>query len=196
MSGNPREPARRPAPRIVLIGYRGSGKTRVGSRLAERMGVPFADTDAMVAAAAGANLAEVFARQGEAAFRALESQAVEDALASDARVISVGGGAVLSARNRDGLRACAHCVWLRARAATLRARLALDPNTAASRPALGGATALAEIEELLAARTPLYEQTAHSWIDTDGLPALEVAERILTTLAARQEGMGSCDSKR
>ncbi len=103
---------------IVLIGYRGSGKTSVGRAVAQRLGCPFVDTDALIEERVGCRIAEIFANEGEATFRTREAGVVWEVAAVDGQVISVGGGAVLSAANVVALRAGGRTFWLVARAET------------------------------------------------------------------------------
>ena len=166
------------APRVVLVGPMGSGKSAVGAVLAQRLGVRLRDTDADVEAAAGCSVAQVFAAEGEAGFRRREVDAVRAALGEHDGVLSLGGGAVLS----DAVRAelAAHTVvLLRAGWASVSARLAGD----ATRPLLAG-DARARWEALLAARRPLYEEVATAAVDTDGLSPSQVADRVQAALAA------------
>ena len=169
-----------PAPgsraRLILIGYRGCGKTTVGRRLAERLGWEFVDTDRLVEQAAWRTIREIFEQQGEAAFRTLESHAVALAVSSAQRVISVGGGAVLSDDNRRLLREAGTCVWLTASSAELARRTSGDPQTAATRPALSDADARQEVRTLLAQREPLYRELAEHTIDTEGRTPEAVTE--------------------
>ncbi|MGH9000821.1 MAG: shikimate kinase, partial [Acidimicrobiia bacterium] len=98
---------------LVLVGMMGSGKSSVGRRLARRLGRSFVDTDQLVEARRGLPIAEIFAADGEAAFRALESSAVAEALgASPPAVVAFGGGAILDPANRERARAGAVVVWL------------------------------------------------------------------------------------
>ena len=169
------------APRVVLVGPMGSGKSAVGALLAERLGVALRDTDADVEAAAGAPVAEVFAAEGEAGFRRREEDAVLAALAEHDGVLSLGGGAVLSAAVRSEL-AGHRVVLLRAGWDSVAQRLAGD----GTRPLLAGdgGSARARWEALLAARRPLYEAVAAAAVDTDGLAPHEVADRVQDAVAA------------
>src|SRR5207302_10302778 len=119
-------------PRIVLVGYRGAGKTTVGPVLAAKLGWDFADCDDRVEATAGTTVAAIFAREGEAGFRDRESAALAGLMARDRVVVATGGGAVLRSANRDLLKA-GFVVWLRAPAAVLDRRMTEDPTTAARR---------------------------------------------------------------
>ncbi|HRX86410.1 MAG TPA: shikimate kinase AroL [Phycisphaerae bacterium] len=155
---------------VVLIGYRGSGKTTVGRLLAEELDAAFIDTDELIAHMAGQTIAEIFAAEGERGFRERESNAIRMATAKPNRVISVGGGAVESADNRKRLRGYGTVVWLEAPASILWKRIQADPASGAQRPNLASG-GLAEVEEVLARRVPLYAETAHLVVRVgDGTP--------------------------
>ena len=166
---------RRRAENLVLLGARGCGKTVVGRLVARRFGWPFIDTDEQVEAEAGLTVRQIFERDGEAAFRILESQILAQALAGTALVISAGGGAVLLERNRELLRANSLCVWLTAPAEELHRRLIADPRTPAQRPPLTGLSGLDEIRRILELRGPLYAELADYVIDTVGRDTVAVA---------------------
>jgi shikimate kinase len=160
---------------LVLIGLMGAGKTTVGRICATRLGRAFVDTDDLVVTTAGMSVDEIFAAQGEPAFRAIERAVVADVCASPTPlVIGTGGGAVLDADNRKALRSAGTVVWLRARAATLAARVGDD----ATRPLLRNdpAGALARLEML---REPAYEAAAHTQVVTEGLDPDAVADAVL-----------------
>jgi shikimate kinase len=167
---------------LVLVGLMGAGKTTVGQRCADVLQRPFVDTDELVEAATGIPVAELFAAQGEQRFRALERQAVADAVASPTPlVISCGGGAVLDAENRRVLRAGGVVVWLRASPAELGARVGADAG--AVRPLLaGGAPPAATLERLASVREPAYEAAAHVHVDTDGRSVDEVVTAVVEEL--------------
>lgn len=136
MSGGGRET------RLVLIGMMGAGKTSIGQALAERLGWPFTDTDDEIVACTGSSIPELFARDGEPVFRQVESEVVTRTLALPGpRVIAVGGGAVVNAANRAGLRDRATVVWLRARVATLAARVGGGDGRPMLRPSPGAGSA-------------------------------------------------------
>lgn len=172
---------------IVLVGYRGSGKTTVGRLLAARLACPFLDTDELVVQRAGTSIREIFASKGEPAFRDLEAQAVHDAIMLDDAVISLGGGAVLRPESRTRLIASPHHrVYLRCPVEVLSSRIAADPNSAANRPALTAAAASAsdplEIARLLALREPLYREVMTIELDAGGASPEALAAQILATL--------------
>ncbi|ADU50342.1 3-dehydroquinate synthase [Thermaerobacter marianensis DSM 12885] len=124
--------------RIVLVGLMGAGKTTVGRALAARLGWAFLDLDDLIEQEAGQTVADLFAREGEAGFRTREEQALATALTLERVVLATGGGAVLSARNRQRLAAEPWVFWLEAPPDELARRLA-GPG-AAARPLLAGAT--------------------------------------------------------
>ena len=169
---------------ITLIGYRGSGKTVVGRRLAERLGWDFVDTDERIEAQAGQTIREIFETQGERAFRKLEARVLEDALVGRRCIISAGGGAVLVRGSRKALRTTGICIWLTAPADELWRRIAADAHSATRRPELTAQPGLEEIREVLQARLPVYEATADHVIDTTGRSIEGVVEAILERLGA------------
>lgn len=162
----------RPA-NVVLIGFMGAGKTEVGRALAVALGYALYDTDSMVERDAGRPIPEIFASEGEEAFRAREADAVLRACAGRGRVIACGGGAIVQFRNYGVLRGAGPVVYLRTGAETLRARL----GDFAGRPMLesGGFA----FDRLLAERLPAYEAAADHIVDTDDLSPEEVAGRIV-----------------
>jgi shikimate kinase len=177
--------ARRNCGSIVLIGYRGAGKSAVGREVARRLGWEFIDTDAEIERRCGKCIADIFAQEGEQYFRQIEQTVVAEATRAVRRVLSVGGGAVLSEQNRTALRAAGVCVWLTAPAEELHRRLAADPRSASTRPALTDRAGLDEVRHLLAQREPLYAGLAEHVVPTTGRSSAEVADAILALLAGR-----------
>jgi len=167
---------------VTLIGYRGCGKSTVGRQLAQRLGWEFIDTDERIEQQAGCTIREIFERDGEAAFRKLEIEVLENALAGTRRVIAAGGGAVLARRNRKAMRSSSACIWLTAPPDELLARLSVDDRTATQRPSLTGDDALEEIEAVLFERLPVYEATADHVISTAGQSIDAVVEAVLDYL--------------
>ena len=161
---------------ITLTGFMGSGKTTVGRILADFLGCPFMDLDDLIVKKAGKSIPDIFAQDGEAAFRQLESRILRQQVekyAESTIVLALGGGAVLAPASASLLHEKTVCIYLRATLETLLQRL---EGETASRPLADGAFA-----DRLAAREPLYEETAHVIIDTDGLAPDEVADEIIIT---------------
>ena len=168
---------------LVLIGMMGVGKTSVGRRLALRLGRQLLDTDKMVEDEAGCTVAEIFAAEGEAAFRTLEAAAVRKALDSpDYAVIAFGGGAVLDPITRGLARQLALVVWLQAPARELARRVSASMRRSGgtARPLLaGGGSPEAILEELSRQREEAYRAAAHLRVDTTGKSTFQVATAVL-----------------
>lgn len=164
---------------IVLSGPPGSGKSTVGPRLAERLGYAYVDLDQLVEERAGRSVAEVFERDGEFAFRALERAAFEEALAGGTVVIAAGGGALVDRAWRRAVLDRASVVGLTAPAEVLASRIA----GANARPLLAGGDLRASIERLLDLRRDAYPE-AHCVVDTSRVAADDAPERILAALAS------------
>ena len=169
---------------IVLVGYRGSGKTTVGRRLAERLWQPFVDVDDLIVARAGKTIREIFAESGEAGFRDLEALALADALGRADHVIALGGGALVREENRVLLKSGNHkVVYLRCQPDELHRRTQADPATAASRPGLTPlAGTIDEIRQLLATREAVYRLLCTAELDVTGLSPDEAVVRIVRLL--------------
>ena len=159
---------------ITLTGFMGSGKTTVGKVLADFLGCPFMDLDDLIVKKAGKSIPEIFAQDGEPAFRQLEARLLRQTVekyTENTVVLALGGGAVTAPASAALLREKTVCIYLRATLETLLSRL---EGETAGRP-----LADASLADRLADREPLYEQTAHVIIDTDGLSPDEVADEII-----------------
>jgi shikimate kinase len=139
---------------IALVGMMGAGKTTLGRALAQRLGWRFRDLDEEVERAADATIAELFEREGEAAFRELEHRALARLLDGSLLVLATGGGVVLAPSNRDLLRHRALTIWLDASPTTLAARV----TGIGGRPLLNGSDPAARLTQLLEERRPVYSQ--------------------------------------
>jgi len=152
---------------IVLIGYRGSGKTSIGKRLADRLWQKCVDTDALIVEKAGKSIADIFANEGEAKFRELEHEVVREVSAMNDVVIALGGGAPMSEENRRLIKEAGHrVIYLKCEPDELLKRIQADPDTPASRPSLtefGGG--IEEISKVLAEREPIYRQMADAELE-------------------------------
>lgn len=165
---------------VVLLGYRGSGKTSVGVKLADKLWAEFVDTDAEIVRRAGKTIREIFETQGEPAFRDLESAVLLDVLKRESDVIALGGGMVLREANRTALKTSPHSrVYLKCDVHELHTRIHGDPRTAESRPALthlGGG--VEEIQTLMNIREPLYRECSTAELDVTNLSVDEVVQRL------------------
>ncbi len=172
-----------PSGHLVLIGMMGAGKTTVGARCAALLDRPFVDVDDIVEAVTGRTVREIFATDGEAAFRALEAEALRDACAApEPSVIAAGGGAMQDPVNRRAVEQAGTVVWLRAEPDELARRVTADG--VAERPMLAGTDAAPSIERLLAVRTAGYEGLADVVVDTDGRDVDAVAAEVARAVAA------------
>ncbi|MGW4576135.1 3-dehydroquinate synthase [Streptomyces tendae] len=161
------------APLIVLVGPMGVGKSTVGQLLAERLGTGYRDTDEDIVTAQGRAIAEIFVDEGEAAFRALEKEAVRTALVEHEGVLALGGGAILDPDTR-ALLAGQRVVYL-----------SMDVEEAVKRTGLNAARPLLAVNprkqwrELMEARRHLYEEVATAVVATDGRTPEEVTQAAL-----------------
>ena len=168
------------APVVVLVGPPGAGKTTVGGLVAQRLDVPFRDTDADVEAETGRTVSDIFVESGEAEFRALERSAVARALADHEGVLAVGGGAVLD----DGTRAAlaGHTVvFLSVEVKDAASRVGFNRD----RPLLLG-NPRAQWLRLMEARRPLYDAVAVATVGTDGRTPDEVADDVVRAVTAQR----------
>ncbi len=164
---------------IALIGFMGSGKSTVGKRLARRLGREFIEIDRLVEHRANKSIDNIFKEKGEAGFRDVEEEVIKEVSESTSdAVIACGGGAVLRPINVDRLRQSSHIVYLEAETATLQDRL----NRSRKRPLLNRPDRDSVIEELHAARQPLYEAAAEITIKTGRRPFAAVISEIVERL--------------
>jgi shikimate kinase len=178
---------------IILIGYRGTGKTTVAQLLAERLGWDWIDADDEIERRAGKSIADIFAKEGEQSFRDLESSVVAELCRWRRSVVALGGGAVLSEANRTAIRLAGVVVWLTASVDTLAQRLAADASTPSRRPHLTESGGLREIETLLATREPIYRSVATLEVDTEDKTPAEIADDIVTRLPGGERRAGSTE---
>lgn len=166
-------------PTAVIIGAPGAGKTSVGRRVAERLGLPFADSDHLVEQHAGARVADIFVDQGEAHFRQLEQEAIAEAVRDFDGVLSLGGGAVMTPGTSD-LLAGIPIVWLEVDLGEAVSRVGMN----ASRPLLLG-NVRGTLATLLRERAPVYESLATVRIQTTGKSLRAVVDDVCRALSDR-----------
>ncbi len=161
---------------IVLIGYRGTGKSCVAKILSRLLYWPVFHMDDEIVARAGKSIHQIVARNGWNYFRDLESEAVQEACARDQLIVDTGGGVILLEKNVQSLRQNSVVIWLKALPEIIARRIKGDTE----RPSLTGEKSfLEEIEEVLSERTPRYQAAADHEINTDRLSPEQVAEKIL-----------------
>ncbi len=165
------------APRVVLVGPPGAGKTTVGTLLAERLGIEFEDTDADIEKRAGVSIPDIFIEHGEEQFRALERESVSACLAQHDGVLALGGGAVMDAETRDALRHHT-VVYLSVELADATKRVGFNRD----RPLLLG-NPRAQLHALMDERRPLYEEVATVSVSTSGKTPDQVVDEIEKALA-------------
>jgi len=177
--------------RVILIGFRGTGKTTAGRLLAEILGLPFLDTDQIIEERAGKRIPAIFREMGEPAFREFERKAIAS-LPTDGAVVGTGGGAVLDPVNVERLRRGSHVFLLQAGEETIARRIGRS-----DRPSLTGKPPAEEVGELLRKRQPAYLRAADFCVGTEGKSAGDVAEETLkilrdgpTSPVSRVSGMG------
>ncbi|MDQ7003876.1 MAG: shikimate kinase [Ghiorsea sp.] len=164
---------------IVLVGLMGSGKSTVGKLLASRLSLSFVDLDERIVAKQGKSIPQIFEQDGEAAFRAMESQTLEEALQAQDSIVATGGGAILSEHNRELMQQAGQVIWLDASPTELASRISGDGN----RPLLNGADPLFKMITLATQRNPLYAEAADLRIDTGSMNTKEAVDTIADFLS-------------
>ncbi len=160
-------------PNLYLVGFMGTGKSTVGRQVAQRMGLQFVDSDHAIEAQQGKSIPEIFAAEGEAAFRGMEKVFVESGHSDEGDLVSCGGGLVVQPGMMDLLKSRGLVFSLIASAKGIYERTRHNTN----RPLLQVENPLAEIEKLLAVRDPIYQQ-AHCCILTEGRTVNEVVSHV------------------
>lgn len=168
---------------IFLIGYRCTGKSTVGKRVAEKLNWKFVDADAELVSDQGCSIARIVSQSGWKAFRRIEKAVLARLCQSKYQVIATGGGVVLDGENVRCMKENGPVIWLRAAPETVYNRMIQDKNTLASRPALTDGKLLDEIMETLSDRQPLYASAMSGFVDTDDKSADAVCAEILSVLA-------------
>lgn len=177
--------------RIYLTGLRGTGKTTVGKIISSALDAVCVDLDVVIERAAAKSIREIFQDDGEPAFRDWETKCLTDVASREAsepgfaRVIALGGGAIVRPENRQLIRQSGVCVWLIASPETLAGRMETDATTTGRRPALTELSPVEEIAKVLADRRDLYQDVSDHQIDTEQRSPEQVAESVLTWLSNR-----------
>lgn len=174
------------APRAVLIGPPGAGKSTIGKRLAQALDVPLLDTDMEIERVTGRTIPDIFSHDGEPEFRRIEEDVVADALATHSGVVSLGGGAILSARTRERL-AGLTVVYLEISVPEGLRRTGTNTN----RPLLAGDDPAQKYRDLMRRRRPLYRQSATIRVRTDGRSPGRVVQQVIAKLESAQHDRSS-----
>ena len=160
---------------IVLVGFMGSGKSAIGRSIAKRLGFQFLDSDQIVVQRAGRPIVDIFAEEGEEAFRNYETQALESLQHHKRCVVATGGGAVLREHNRELLRELGFVVCLTASEDAIFERVSRTNK----RPLLRTENPRETLHKLLEARQPAYTAAAQLTLDTTELTQPQAAEVII-----------------
>ncbi len=164
---------------IVMVGLMGAGKSAIGRRIAQRLGLPFVDADSEIERAAGQTIEEIFAAHGEDYFRDGERRVIARLLADPVHVLSTGGGAFMDAETRRLIAERGISVWLRADLEVLLRRTSRRGN----RPLLKNREPSEVLSKLMELRYPVYAQADITVESTDGPPEATV-QRVIDALAA------------
>jgi len=165
---------------IVLVGMMGSGKSSIGRRLAARLALPFVDADAEIEKAANMTIAEIFANQGEAYFRAGEARVIARLLESGPQVLATGGGAFMNPETRAAIRAKGISIWLKAPPDVLIKRI----KRRSDRPLLANDDPLETLNRLIEERYPVYAE-ADVTVKSRDVPHDTIVDEIIEGLRSR-----------
>ena len=169
---------------IFFVGLMGAGKTTVGRYLAKNLGLDFYDTDQEIEKRTGVRVPTIFEMEGEAGFRKREVSMIDELTQLPNIVLATGGGAVLSADNRQHLASRGHVIYLRASVQDLFLRTRFDRN----RPLLQNNNPKAKLEQLFAERDPLYLEVAEYIVDTGNQPVINIVQQIEEILTSSESG--------
>lgn len=172
---------------IILEGFMGSGKSTIGIRLSYKMAMTVTDTDKLIEREQQRKISDIFAEDGEEAFRQMETECLKNLeRQGHAQIISLGGGVPMRKKNREILKKLGMVVYLRAKPETIYERVKSDTT----RPLLQCDDPFARICELMEARAAMYEEAADVIIDTDNLSVEQVLTDIIRE--AKKRGIQSC----
>jgi len=167
------------APRIILIGPMGSGKTTIGKSLAQKLSLEFRDTDSVIERREQKTVSQIFIEDGEDAFRAIEREVLKEELQGSDTVLALGGGAPISAEAQSALQASdSHVVYLDISLANVAPRIGFNRD----RPLLLN-NPRGQLQTLMEARRPIYESVADTVVDVNKRSQSEIVAQILEVLA-------------
>ena len=172
------------APRIILIGPMGSGKSTIGGEVASILSATFRDTDSMIIQQSGREISDIFIEDGEEDFRALEKVILRSALLEDETVLALGGGACLSLDAQSALRVSgSFIIYLKISLSQVSSRVGFNQG----RPLLMG-NPRAQWQSLMNERAPIYESLASYIVDVDGKTVEEICDEIVFAYDLRSRG--------
>jgi len=172
---------------IILIGYRGTGKSAVGKRLAEKLQLPFCDTDECIKKTAERSIQALVEENGWEYFRERECEVIREVAAMERSVIATGGGAVMDERNAGILKKHGLLIWLMADVRTIVQRIQRDKKSSEQRPAFSDNDIVQETADVLTKRIPVYNRLADFSIDTAGKNVYEIVDCICQFLSEKKE---------
>jgi len=167
---------------IILIGYRCTGKTSVGKKLSERLGLPFFDTDDLIIELAGMSIREIVEKGGWDLFRQREKETIKGLSSMQDSILATGGGVFENQENRKTLRRNGLFVWLTADVKTITERMLSDQNSPSQRPSLSHNNLETETTMILKKREPAYRELADFTVDTSGKRIEGIVNDILNFL--------------
>ena len=169
---------------ITLIGYRGCGKSSVGPLLAQRLQYDCVDSDDEIERVAGKSISDIFADDGEATFRRMETDVLNNLFSRRSLVVAAGGGAILSDLNRQRMKEAGPVVWLQASAETLTSRIQHDESSDSRRPSLTGKSVLEEVADVLKSRLAQYSDASTIIVDADAGTPDEITDVIVSKIGS------------
>jgi shikimate kinase len=175
-------------PNLVLIGYRATGKTAVGARLAQILGRPFVDLDQVLVQEAGESIVDIVAKGGWTEFRRREKELAARFRRTQGQVLATGGGVVLDPDNIAALKENGIIIWLTADPETIQARLTIDLPRDPNRPSLTGGDTIREVVAVLEQRYLLYQAAAQITVDTTHRDVAQVVEAVLVAVKLKEAG--------
>ena len=179
--------------KIILIGYRCTGKTAVGKKIAEQLGIPFYDTDELIQSHTNKTVKKIVEKEGWDAFRAVERQVITKLSVLTEGVIAAGGGAIMDAENRKALKQNGMCIWLTADVRTIVERMRNDRASIVQRPPLSNDGVEQETAQILENREPVYGEMADCIVDTSGKGIEVVVDAVCSEITHHDI---DCDARR
>ena len=168
--------------KVILIGFRGAGKTTVGKLLAERLNLPFLDLDDEVQRRVDLSIKEMVERYGWSYFREMERKVLEDLIEKEGCVVALGGGSVLHEDLMEKLRNRAFIIYLKISSVSAVEKITKDSKSEQTRPSLSNLSLFEEVERVLRERSPLYKKYADIIIESDGKDLNTLLKEILKHL--------------